>query len=250
MIFIFEDKEDDLLSKLFQEAYDSHNFIYAKGNGNLERIVRDCLVSSEEGIIVYLDTIPDNKDSINIYKSLRRLSLQNDFRVIIMPIVCAEYYFIMSLVLTDYVNYTGVDTCIRKDFWRNSSLVEEGDKVFVKNFEKFCKLILLKCVKDCIKNSIGADGENTLYGYFYTKDCKCEHSDKSCRTISLKDKAINYVRNYPVIPSGSSLSNVVSVNIETLWAIHRRLVDEFNGFVDKYSKEDSTYAYTKIKYIK
>ncbi len=105
MIVIFEDKMDDLLSNLFRSAYSNCSFIYSNGNGNLETLVRHYLDSSDEFIMVYLDTIPDNKDTINIYKTLARISRRNNFRVIVMPIVCAEYYFISSLSYEVYNNY-------------------------------------------------------------------------------------------------------------------------------------------------
>lgn len=162
MIFVFENKKDDLLSVLFRASYSNCSFIYANGCGNLESCVEDNLSKSDDSILVFLDTIPDNKNTVNIYKNLRRLSRKNDFRIVVMPIVCAEYYFIRSLRREYFIDDTGVDICINKMFWKNSALVSDSDRKFVKNFEKYCKLILFKSVKDCIKHTRYEDNSNSL----------------------------------------------------------------------------------------
>lgn len=52
MIFIFEDKKDDLLSVLFRASYSNCSFIYANGCGNLESCVEDNLSKSDDSILV------------------------------------------------------------------------------------------------------------------------------------------------------------------------------------------------------
>lgn len=64
MIFVFEDKKDDLLSVLFRASYSNCSFIYANGCGNLESCVEDNLSKSDDTILVFLDTIPDNKNTL------------------------------------------------------------------------------------------------------------------------------------------------------------------------------------------
>ena len=80
MIFVFEDEETDLLSKLFVSAYSNCSFYYVKGNGNISNKVKKLLNESDETIMVFLDTIPDNKDTIDIYNDLKRLSRRNPRR--------------------------------------------------------------------------------------------------------------------------------------------------------------------------
>ena len=247
MIFVFEDMESDLLSKLFMSAYSKNSFIYANGNGNIINRVTDLLENSGDIIIVYLDTIPDNKDTIDIYSNLKRLSRKNDFRIIVMPIVCAEYYFIKSLPDFSFVSHLGLDVCRNKSYWKDSSLVEDSDRKFTRNFEKFCKLILLKCVKNCIRRS---RYDNNLYGFYYTLDCFCSKSEDNCKEINIVDKAISYVKQYPIVPNNNFLGEHNFLSFDDFWEVHRTLVDDFNCMVDTYRKYDSTHSYPKIDYIK
>lgn len=246
MIFVFEDKKSDLLSKLFMTAYKSCNFIYTEGNGNLVKEVTSIIKSTEERIVVFLDTIPDNKDTINIYNTLKRLSLKNDYRVIVMPIVCSEYYFICSLPSSMFVSRLGLDICLDKKYWKNSELVATSDKKFTKNFEKYCKLVLLKNVKDCAKHS---RSNNDLYGFYYCKDCLCNSSDLFCEDKSLLEKAISYVSKYPVYPAKNYLGDCTICSIDKLWEIHRVLVDDFNIMANGYKECDNNHSYCNIAYI-
>lgn len=167
-----------------------------------------------------------------------------------MPIVCAEYYFIRSLRREYFIDDTGVDVCINKMFWKNSALVSDSDRKFVKNFEKYCKLILFKSVKDCIKHTRYEDNHNSLYGFYYKKDCLCDSSDSVCIGKSLADKSSDYVHEYPIFPAENLLWEYEFCDAERLWDIHRKLVDEFNDFVDDYISKDSDGSYSKIAYIK
>ena len=248
MIFIFEDKKTDLLSKLFMHAYKECSFYYTEGNGNIISTVEELLTTTNEVMMVFLDTIPDNKDTIRIYKKLSVISRKNDFRIIVMPIVCAEYYFILSLSDSIFTSHVGLDICKNKEYWRNSKLIEtDEDRKFTKNFEKYCKLILHKCVKDCARHS----GEgNNLHGFYYDKDCLCCSSDSNCEKISLKDKAVNYVSQYPTFPGDGYLGKCDLLGDVDIWFIHRSLVDDFNRMVDKYKSIDENHAFSTIKYIK
>lgn len=87
MIFVFEDKADDWLSTLFKTAYTETTFVYTSGNGNIMSVVNYLLQNQKDDILVMLDTIPDNKDTINIYKALRKLSRKNNCRIIVIPII-------------------------------------------------------------------------------------------------------------------------------------------------------------------
>jgi len=71
MIFVFEDNKEDIISRFFRKAYPENiadTFIYAKGNGNIKRIVQKLLESTDDEIVVYLDTIPGNKETAKIIK--------------------------------------------------------------------------------------------------------------------------------------------------------------------------------------
>lgn len=246
MIFVFEDLRNDLLSRLFISAYNEESFIYTEGAGNLVNTVSKLLLENSEPIVVYIDTIPDNRETVRVYNNLRVLSKKNDFRVIVFPIVCAEYYFIKSLPEYVFLSLSSVNKCKNKEFWGNSDLVEsEADKKFVKNFEKYCKLILLKNVFDCVKHTRNSE----LYGYYYTKDCWCGLMKDACKPERLLNKSLNYVYQYPVYPSKNFKGSGKTISLDDAWLIHRTLVDEFNAMVNLYQKNDITKAYSKIAYI-
>lgn len=105
MIFLFEDKEEDTLSCLLRRTFDTAHikFAYANGNGRLVEKATE-LLAKEDIIIVLLDTVPANKSIRDVYLSLRRLSRQNDFRIIVWNIVCAEYYFIKAFGEADGIS--------------------------------------------------------------------------------------------------------------------------------------------------
>ena len=252
MIFVFEDKKNDLLSVLFRYAYSESDFVYAEGNGNLVSLAEKYLDSTDDIITVFLDTIPDNKVTADIYNDLRRLSLRNNLRVLVLPIVCAEYYFIRTLPKCYTGSISAMGVCLNKEYWRNCNFVSSDDKKFVKNFEKFCKLFLKKDIIDCIRTSRGKDNDNKLYGFYYLKDCLCDCSSNICNEISLRNKAIKFVSQYPIFPKENflgCLSCFGSCDIKRLWLIHRKLVDEYNNFVEKYRKIDNSFSYKTIRYI-
>lgn len=260
MIFVYEDKETDVLSQLFRKAYEAHcsnSFIYAGGNGNIVCMVKSILNSRDDNIIVFLDTIPGNRSINKIYRELKKLSAGNHYRVIVMNIVCAEYYFICSIKDNKnlFKRLDGIDICFNKDLFTKSALIEtEEDKNKAKNFEGYCKLILIKCVIDCIRHSRRLEnGElNHLYSLYYVGSCRCEYADTTCSEMSILNKAVNYVLEYPCIPIDGFLANVPYDTGEDMWKLHRKLVDEFNDMCDRYEKSDTRqdYKYSRIGYIK
>ena len=96
MKYLFEDKAEDHLSRLFRYSLPDKTkrlLEYANGNGNLVNKAEQ-LLHAGEMVVVVLDTLPANKSIRDIYVALRRLSRQNDYRLIVWNILCAEYYFI------------------------------------------------------------------------------------------------------------------------------------------------------------
>ena len=257
MIYIFEDKADDLTSLLFKAGYDkdtASKFIYAGGNGNLLKEAENqlCHAQEAEKVCVFLDMVPDNKELHKIYSNLRRLCRQYTYRLIVMPIVCAEYYLIKSLSNEPVMkSKVGVDICINKEVYFSSPLIETNDdKKFCKTFEKYCKLILLKNMENCAKHSRGENEENIMYGVYYTSDCICNRSMDNCVHKSLLDKALNFLQNYPYMPE-ESLLNREKLSDNEIVLIHKKLVDEFNDVIKKYRMADPVNAakYKEIAYF-
>lgn len=257
MIFVFEDNEEDIISKFFKKAYPdniANTFVYAKGNGNIKSIVNNLLISTTDEIVVYLDTIPGNKETAKIYKALRDISIKSNYRLIILPLVCMEYYLIKALKDSQVMrDPTGVDICINKDLYFNSPLISSpDDKDFVKNFEKYCKLILIKNLKECASHS----GKTTVdcYGAYYHNDCLCKYKEADCIMERLLSKLSVFLSQFECIPEGSILNNIRRLSVDNLWDIHRKLVQYYNEMVDYYINSGNIAVnvsqYAKIKVIK
>lgn len=141
-----------------------------------------------------MDMIPGNKETAKIYKSLRDMSFKSQYRLVVLPVVCMEYYLVKSLKASQVMkSQAGVDICINKDVYFDSPLiVTDIDKSFVKNFEKYCKLILIKNLKKCASHS----GKTTevRYGKYYLKDCFCQYEETEC----IEEKLLAKVERYGV----------------------------------------------------
>ncbi len=222
MRYLFEDKADDYLSKLFRYSLPEgcQNLLeYANGNGNLVKKSEDMLKSGEI-VVVILDTVPANKSIRDIYISLRRLSKLYEYRLIVWNIICAEYYFIDCFGKDNHLKAfrSNVDFDVVSEVkpYKNSILIQsEDDKAFSKTFEKFCKLYIMKNGGECIYP------ETT----FYDSDCEC---DTECIPTLLADKSNAYRSSY-----GFAVD--VKMDTETLWEIHRRLLKNVNGMIDRYN---------------
>ena len=221
MIFLFEDKEEDTLSCLLRRSFDTSilKFVYANGNGRLVEMATK-LLREEDIIIVLLDTIPANKSIRDIYMSLRHLSKQNNFRVIVWNIVCAEYYFIKAFGEIDklkvFESKTDIDIIKSKGSYLDSRLiVTDEDRAFTKTFEKFCKLYILKNGGACVN----------LTKVFYQNDCV---ENEICKNMSVYEKSLIYKKEYECF-------DIDDYSVEKAWQVHDKLLIEANKMIEKYN---------------
>ncbi len=256
MIYVFEDDERDPLPQLFMKAYNrqiSSTFIYTRGNGNIYNNVVN-LVSSGEDIVVYLDTIPGNDSTRRLYVNLRRLSRQNSNRIIVLPIIGLEYYFIKSIQYENVITSSiDIKICVnRKAYFESQLLSEPKEKKYCKYYERYCKIILSKAVLDCIKNTED-DGNNLYFRWYYERSCRCESSLSSCNEKELSKKATDFIRAFPYVPGGSIVLDTEEVSKNDIWMIHRNLVDEHNELCRELRQKDPDISrknlYKEIKYI-
>ena len=184
-----------------------------------------------------------------------RKSITNDYKVIIMPIIGAEYYFIKSIQNEPvHTNANEIKNCVeRKSFFDSQIISTSQDREFCKYYERYCKLILEKLVFDCIRNNTDK-GKNSRFRNYFNKNCKCENPETCCRKKTLLEKSESLVRAYPYFPEGSRLENIVSLSEDELWKIHRQLVDEHNTLnsILKATEPDihRLKLYKEIKYIR
>lgn len=177
MIYMFEDSDNDLLSRLFRASYSDatcKKFMYTSGAGKMLKEVPKLIQTDD--IAVFIDMLPDNANCKYTYDGLAMLQSVNTNRLLIFPIICSEYYMIKYLY--DYTNYIDrnqdVNICLDKGDYRKSSVyIYNGTAC--KNFEHYCKVILRRYVLDCIKHTRFQDGIiNSMYGTYYENDCKCK----------------------------------------------------------------------------
>lgn len=153
MRYIFEDKKEDLISRFyrsaFREDFSENYFIYAGGAGNLEDKMMDTIQKyKKEDILIFMDMPPGNREVRKIYIQLKALIKKEGYPVLIIPIVCAEYYLINSLVELGVVpKNTNIKICTEIDLFKKSTLYEnENERKRFNNFERYCKFILIKGV--------------------------------------------------------------------------------------------------------
>lgn len=255
MKYIFEDNRLDLISKFFMSAYSedtASKFIYANGNSQLINVSENALKDGSTAV-VYIDTIPGNKDIYRIYRELSVISRRNNYRLIVLPIVCSEYYLIKSLLNTQVIMSTkGIKQCINKEeHWKSNIIETVKDREYAKNFEKVCKLILMKNFKDCALHC----GKTTCarYGKYYLEDCICNMGDSCCNTESQISKVTRFLAEYPCVPINSHVERHKLLSVDELWNIHRELVREYNQNVTSIvnnNKNNINFQQNKYKTIR
>lgn len=96
--YFFEDDPDSDLSSFYRLAYPSRaDIVFVSGVANLLSRVESFLEREENLAIVLIDLVPDNTQLEMRYRELADLSTRTGFRCVVLPIVCAEYYYLRSL---------------------------------------------------------------------------------------------------------------------------------------------------------
>lgn len=252
MIYLFEDNEKADISRLYRYCYDGmeKKFRYACGNGKLSREAGEILETTKEEIVVFLDMLPDNEFCFKKFVDLSRMSRKNNYRVIVIPIVCSEYCMIKSIQNRElFLDKEEMEKCINLQPHKNSKIMaDENVRRYCKNFEKYCKWILHQnTVGGCLKPYSETAGKN---GEYYKSDCVCSQKQEICRKLSLKEKSQWLVSEY------FSLSDKKNreMQVSDLWKLHRKQVDKYNEFTEKYLNLKEEYPtqnkYKKVEYIK
>lgn len=249
MRYIFEDNEMDPMVKLYNSMYTKEivsKFIYTRGNGALIGTI-ESLVGIEDEVYIFMDLVPGNKDTIEIYNALRRF--KNKFKTyVIFPIICREYYFVKSLMDTQIVdNKHWVLECVNLDWYGDSSIISsDRDRKFCTSIEKFCKLVVRKAFKECIKRDDTGEIE------FFSVSCKCNKSNTKCgQEISKESKLNGILASFECFPKGSRLKRKVELTTEDCMEIHRYLIDRYNEVCRRYKEKDNNprHKYMRAKYL-
>lgn len=158
MKYVFEDHRNDPISQLFRACYPievSAEFVYAEGNGNLLKVVKNLTANEKGSIYVYIDLPPDNFYAQRLSEQLCRLR-RTFVNVLPIPLICAEYYAVkwLAQLFPEYItNAAWIAPCSKILPWWDAEVtctMSKADSDFCHNFEKFCKLTLRKSFIDCV----------------------------------------------------------------------------------------------------
>lgn len=254
MVFVFEDKREKGIPTLFRRGYPdyiSDAFIYSGGNGNLKNKVIKALSNKTNIVCVFMDLVPDNINTHEIFRSLMEIENGSGVekysgiganRLVVIPIPCIEYYYIKSLEYTNLnVHPESVKLCISMMPYINDSLIRSTqDRDRCKSFEKYCKFIVDRAFKNCVKDKHRlSTGENIKELYAFSECiCKTELASNECKTASLIDKAINLLKEMPVIPAGSLAPDNMKekITLDRAKEISREAVSTLNVIIKEYKK--------------
>lgn len=244
MSWMFEDKRTSRLSELFTHLYSESVHLQFDFTGGIDNAMTKLLnevPTSTDTYILVMDIIPDNPHLYHIYDRLAELSKMNNYRLLIIPIVCAEYNFIKSIADLDLITDQEILYCCLDKQPYYKYLNKFSHPRDVRTFEKFCKHILIDFAKDCVTTSRtdGKDWINPKFGFFCTKDCPCDKAEGNCKSLSQNTKALNYLRQFPCIPGRSLLITSDKLDESELWDLHREGINEVNKMIDTFDAEQN-----------
>lgn len=179
MILLEDNRRKSEYSVFLDSVYGRDNVVFTVGSGNLSKVIRR-YINSDKEIFVYVDVVPDNINTLNIFSSLL-VEFGNFKNVYILPVFCSEY--IILRYLQDTVELDELYKSIL-NLKVNYKLIKEFEDCV--NFEKVCKRILSlveKDYRDLLKNvsiriSIDFvlkyqyfDGNDIMERYYSLKNC-------------------------------------------------------------------------------
>ena len=242
MIYIFEDNKESSISKLFLKGYsDSITDIrFSNGSGNIEyelrKAVRD--IKENDYIAIFIDLIPDNQNTVFTYKSIIYIANKLNANIIVVPIVCAEYYFIKSIYNTKLaLDNEAISRCISREPHKNDELIlKKHSNKAKKSFEKYCKFIRDNATQGCVRQENIPTIMKSIKLEYFNENCKNNKIDSFCEDIPLEEKAKRLLKQYPLIPSNCLINGVEKIGLEKATSIIESLLIEYNTIVDKYKK--------------
>lgn len=250
MKYFFEDQEGSALSEFLRISYGRReDIVFTAGAGNLLVYAEEHLKNPENVAVVYLDTVPNNLSTEDIYKELAGLSKATDYHCVVIPIVCVEYYFLKSLVGSTVIKDKRlVDLCVLKDYYLHESSLKMHSAKSYDTFERFCKMVCEYSLYRCA--SIRRRGK-LAKSHYYTKDhCPCCSKDAACvePNKSLMEKSSKFVSMFPCIPQGGVVKRRIAT-LEEAWQKHRSLVEELNAWSARYSAAEPGTTFLRLNPI-
>ena len=206
MKMIFEDSKESPISRLLLGSSAGKDMVFCGGYRGIPSAIKSAIEHGED-VIVYIDVSPNNGDASRILGRIRRIN-RGEHKVIVVPIICAEYILLRMLVQYKYVD----DLCIKdkalSDLVKGyvvdltNGVIGEG-----KSLEKVCKHIIMNHLPRCLQNKQNRPGK------FMCDDCNCETCDlleKGCND-EFRVKAERLYASLPLfyMPGGMEYTKVL-----------------------------------------
>lgn len=245
MYYIFEDKEDSPIAVLLDRIYKG-NVIYSKGIGTAKTLIKKMLKSDENvEIALFMDSIPGNRSIASLYESFISVSDNFNNRLIVIPIICSEYYCLKAF---GNVEDSDINICINKESFMGTETYK-NNKNYCKTFEKYCKLLAREKLPSCASHITNEDG-NEQYMLYYSTGCTCNTCRYEYLKHSITYKAIKLASELDVIPTTKlNAANVQRLTRKDVVAIHRKLVDDYNKLAEVLESADSSgRSYIRFRY--
>lgn len=224
MEIIFEDSEDAPISKLFKASYLGKHIHFSGSNKRIYSKWSELKknFSEDTRFIIYVDMVPDNKNTVYIFESLQ-IAFQNEKNVTIVPIICAEFVAFRMLTLFGYLKEYRKAHVLFDNFLLHTiesfNYSENPYNKYGKNgnsLEKYCKSVMNRHA-DCIKNRNSID-KDTNSGKFYLTDCQCSICELSttCIRDNIAAKAEKLYVSLPIFwtISKEHIETIKSYNIQ------------------------------------
>lgn len=252
MEYVFEDYPKSSLARLYEVSYPESmigHFHYSRGSGKIISLIRGKF-DKETSICVFLDLPPGNKQVVGLYKNIADLRATGEFpNLIVMPIVCREFYYIKFIVTTHLVtDRTLIDKCLA--FTPSELVVDSCGKPLADNFERMCKLASKFGIKECAR--VGRLTPEDRDNIYLICDCLCSgdvYDTSTCNKQTLMSKSTSMVSQFPVFPPHSFVDDVVHIKDKDIAGWHRALVDSFNNTSLKMRSMSHKDCYSTVGYM-
>lgn len=196
--FIFEDSENTPVSQMLKHSYNGDRIYFSNSGTRLGKKIKGVrnLVGSNGNIFLgFLDVVPNNRNTVNLYN--RFCDSFSDYdNVFIIPILCIEYIVLKFLCNENILPYKEnelllIEDIVKAQNWNfPKGVLPKSDK-HGGTMERVYKHILNDHSPSCLINISPQDKEKSIeYGKFYKEDCKCNNCTLCQYTLSKKAEGI------------------------------------------------------------
>ncbi len=169
MVLLFEDNKNTPSSQLLKSCLYGKNIYFSNGNHNLATVATE-LVNKGNSVIIFVDVSVNSIETKKIYNVISK-KFKNDEHVLVLPIICIEYYILKMLCSHSFLEFKVFQTEEIQSLLQSFVVDITGESID-KSLEKQYKHILSEIgnKKHCYINKTP---NNTLRGQFYSCECPC-----------------------------------------------------------------------------